>query len=273
MFVGVEAATFLILGASIGERRDAERAATDALATAESANRAKSEFLAVMSHELRTPLNAISGYVQLMEMEMHGPLTAAQRDSLDRVQRNQKHLLSLINDILGFARIETGNLTLKLEATPVAEAVEEIEALVNPDIVRKKITYSATCEANGLTVHADRERLRQVLLNIIGNAVKFTPEGGVVRMIAARDEAGCALLRVSDTGIGIAPEHIERVFEPFVQAEDGRARNYSGVGLGLAIVRDLVTAMHGTVWIESRVGQGTTVTVRLPEGPPAATGS
>lgn len=268
MFVGVQAATFLVLGASIGERRAAEIEAGEARSAAESANRAKSEFLAVMSHELRTPLNAIAGYVQLMEMDVHGPVTAAQRDSLARIRRNETHLLALINDILGFARIETGNLKLHCEAIPVTQVLDDLEPLLRPDLLRKDTFYSASVAGQGLTVFADRERLRQVLLNVAGNAIKFTPEHGMVTLTAARDDAGCILLTISDTGIGISPDQIGMVFEPFAQAEVGRARNYPGVGLGLSIVRDLVKAMNGEVRLESKIGAGTTVIIKLPEGPP-----
>ena len=268
IFVGVQAATFLVLGASIGERRETARALRDARASAEEANRAKSEFLAVMSHELRTPLNAISGYVQLLDMELHGPVSEQQRESLERIEHNQRHLLTLINDILGYARIETGKLNLHLEAVPVVDAIGDLEPLIHPDLVRKSIRYSAkTFDAN-CTVYADRERLRQILLNVVSNAIKFTPANGEVALTADCDNAGYIVFKVRDTGIGIPPDQQSRVFDPFVQAEIGRTRTHSGVGLGLAIVRDLARAMNGSVWLDSQEGKGTTVTVKLPEGPP-----
>ncbi|MBA3655746.1 MAG: MASE1 domain-containing protein [Gemmatimonadaceae bacterium] len=267
MFVGVQAATFLVLGASMGERRESERVASEARTSAEDANRAKSEFLAVMSHELRTPLNAISGYVQLLEMDLHGPLTAKQRESLERIGHNQRHLLTLINDILGFARIETGKLNLKLEAVLVRDILDDMEPLVLPDVTRKQISFSVNVTDDCRNVFADRERLRQVILNVVSNAIKFTPENGTVTVNAACDGAGFVTFKVTDTGVGIPAEQQGNVFEPFVQAEYGKARSFSGVGLGLSIVRNLVQAMNGSVWLESEFGVGTTVMVKLPEGP------
>lgn len=267
LFVGVQTATFLVLGASMGERREAERAAREARASAEEANRAKAEFLAVMSHEFRTPLNAISGYVQLLEMGLQGPLTEEQREFLDRMGHNQRHLLSLINDILGFARIETSKLNLRLESVPVRDALDDMEPLVLPDVSRKDITFSCSVAGDCWNVFADRERLRQILVNVVGNAVKFTPARGEVIVSAGCDGAGFVTIKVVDSGIGISREHQSEVFEPFVQAESGLTRTFSGVGLGLAIVRNLVQAMNGSVWLESEVGVGTTVIVKLPEGP------
>ncbi len=267
MFVAVQAATFLVLGASMGERREAERFASQARASAEEANRAKSEFLAVMSHELRTPLNAISGYVQLLEMDLHGPLTAKQRESLERIGHNQRHLLTLINDILGFARIETGKLNLKLETVAVRDILNDMEPLVLPDVTRKQLSFSVNVTDDCESVFADRERLRQIILNVVSNAIKFTPENGTVTVNAGCDGAGFVTFKVTDTGVGIPAEQQGNVFEPFVQAEYGKARSFSGVGLGLSIVRDLVQAMNGSVWLESEVGVGTTVMVKLPEGP------
>ncbi len=267
MFVAVQAGTFLVLGASMGERLDAERVASDARASAEEANLAKSEFLAVMSHELRTPLNAISGYVQLLEMDLQGPVTEQQRESLQRIGHNQRHLLTLINDILGYARVESGKLNLRFEAVPVREILDDMEPLVHPDVTRKQIRFSTHVTNECENVFADRERLRQIILNVVSNAIKFTPEKGAVTVNATCDGAGYVAFRIVDTGIGIPKEQQASVFEPFVQAEYGRARSFSGVGLGLSIVRDLVRAMNGSVWLESEVGVGTTVIVKLPEGP------
>lgn len=256
-FIGVAAATFLILGGTIGELRRAER-------TAAAANRAKSDFLAVISHELRTPLNAISGYVELMQLNVNGPLTEKQRESLDRIQRNERHLLALIDDILGFARVEAGRLTLDIRHVNVAEAVSEVEPLIQPEVQKKKLEFSSARVDPMLTVRADPERLRQVLLNILSNAVKFTPEAGRISVGAEASPGKRIRFFVTDTGIGIPKEDLDRIFEPFVQADYGRTRPYPGVGLGLAIVRDLVTAMEGEIQIESKVGDGTTVSVLLP---------
>jgi signal transduction histidine kinase/integral membrane sensor domain MASE1 len=231
--------------------------------TAAAANRAKAEFFAVMSHELRTPLNAIAGYVELMAMEVQGPLTGEQRTSLDRIQRNQRHLLSLIDDVLVFAKIEADRLSVELERVCVRDALNELEPLLGTELERKALTLICDACDSSLTVRADPEKLRQILLNLVGNAIKFTPAGGRVRL-SARREGDRVRISVDDTGIGIPEDQVTRVFEPFFQVERGPTRRFPGVGLGLAIARDLARAMRGDVELESRVAEGTTVSVALP---------
>ena len=264
-FMGIAAATFLVLAASISERRRAEEEMRVAHTRAAEANRAKAEFLAVMSHELRTPLNAISGYVDLLSVGVDGALTEKQRVSLTRIQLNQQHLLSLIDDVLSFAKIEAGRLSVDVQSVLVHDVVGILEALIRPELERKDLIFSCEPYDNRLSVRADPEKLRQILLNFIANAIKFTPEGGRIQVGAdAYDEF--VRIWVNDTGIGIPSDMIAHVFEPFFQVEQGTTRRYPGIGLGLAIARDLANAMNGEVRIESTAGKGTTISVLLPSG-------
>ncbi len=264
-FMGIAAATFLVLGASISERRRAELEMRLAHARAAEANQAKAEFLAVMSHELRTPLNAISGYVDLMSLGMDGALTEKQRISLTRIQLNQQHLLSLIDDVLSFARIEAGSLRVEIQTVLVHDVVETLEALVQPELQKKELVLSCEPCDNALSVRADPEKLRQILLNFVANAIKFTAQGGRIR-VGAEQRGESVRIWVRDTGIGIPTDQIALVFEPFFQIEQGPTRRYPGIGLGLAIARDLARAMDGEVRLESTVGTGSTVSVLLPAG-------
>jgi signal transduction histidine kinase len=231
---------------------------------AEAASRAKSDFLAVMSHELRTPLNAISGYVQLLEMETYGPVTPAQQDVLGRVDRSQRHLLRLINDVLNLARIESGHVEYSLEAVPVDEVVSSVLPMVEPQLASKGLSHTVEI-TKPLVVWADREKTQQVLLNLLANAVKFTPAGGRVRVDADQDaHTGRIELRVKDTGPGIPEEKQSAVFEPFVQVDTSRTRQASGTGLGLAISRHLARGMRGDLTLDSAPGAGATFSLILP---------
>jgi signal transduction histidine kinase len=233
-------------------------------AVADEANQAKSAFLAVMSHELRTPLNAIAGYVEILEMGIHGPVNEAQRETLARVDRSQRHLLGLVNDVLNLARIEAGHVEYDLAEVDVWMSVAEVAPMVEPQLERKEITFERDV-AHGLMVLADPDKLQQILLNLLGNAAKFTPAGGRVRVDAAVDErASRLLLRVADTGIGIPAEQRESVFHPFVQVDVSRTRTTEGTGLGLAISRDLARGMGGDLTVDSTVGEGSTFTLALP---------
>jgi signal transduction histidine kinase len=264
-FMGVATATFLVLGASIAERRRAEKEVRLARARAEEANRAKAEFLAVMSHELRTPLNAISGYVDLLSLGVDGPLTEKQNASLTRIQLNQQHLLSMIDDVLSFARIEAGKLQVDVRTLLVADAVSTLEALIRPELQRKELAFLCEPCDPAMSVRADPEKLRQILVNFLTNAIKFTPKGGRIRVGAERRD-GVVRIWVSDTGVGIPSDQLERVFEPFFQVERGSTRRYPGIGLGLAIARDFAQAMNGELRLESTVGTGSVASVLLPVG-------
>jgi signal transduction histidine kinase len=264
-FMGVAAATFLVMGASISERRRAESEMRLAHRRATEANAAKAEFLAVMSHELRTPLNAISGYVDLLSFGVDGPLTDKQRTALSRIELNERHLLALIDDVLSFARIEAGRLKVDIETVLVNDVLGTLEALVRPELLRKELSFSCDPCDDALSVRADPEKLRQILLNFLANAIKFTAQGGRID-VGAEDRGLLVRIWVSDTGIGIPSEQLSRVFEPFFQVEQGPTRRYPGIGLGLAIAQDLAHAMDGEVRVESTVGVGSTVSLLLPAG-------
>jgi PAS domain S-box-containing protein len=229
------------------------------------ANRAKSDFLAMMSHELRTPLNAIGGYTELIEMGIHGPVTEAQTESLRRVKRAQEHLLGLINDVLNFAKLEAGRVEIRVAPTPLGPTVADVELLMVPQAEAKRIVYRPLGDGPDALVRADPEKLQQIVLNLLSNAIKFTDPGGEVAVeCEARDEE--VLLHVRDTGVGIPPEKLRSVFEPFVQVDPDLTRTRQGTGLGLAISRELARAMHGDLYAESTPGRGSVFTLSLPRG-------
>ena len=245
--------------AQVLARREAERARDEA----EAANRAKSEFLAVMSHELRTPLNAIGGYAELMEMGIRGPVTHAQLEDLRRIQLSQRHLLGLINEVLNYAKLETGTVVFDLDDVPVQEALSAAELLVTPQARSKGLTLAVHPVPPALTVRADAEKLRQILVNLASNAVKFTQAGGRIEISCGRD-GGRARIQIRDTGMGIPPDKLDSIFDPFVQVRSDLSRPYEGTGLGLAISRDLALRMAGDLTVESAPGVGSTFTLTLP---------
>jgi PAS domain S-box-containing protein len=249
----------------------AERAREEAARqrdAAAAANEAKAQFLAAMSHELRTPLNAIGGYVQLLDMGLHGPVTGEQQAALSRVARAQQHLLGLINDILNYAKLESGRVEYDLQALDVAGVVAEVAPLIEPQLTARAVAFEVALPASVPAVWADREKLRQILLNLLSNAAKFTDPGGRVRVdVSSRrgapDAGGGVHLRVSDTGVGVPRDKQEAIFEPFVQVRADRARLHEGTGLGLAISRDLARGMGGDLRVRSAPGTGSTFTVTL----------
>ncbi|MBB4638966.1 ATP-binding protein [Longimicrobium terrae] len=257
----------------ITERKEVEQQREIVLAESEQArrladeaNRAKSEFLANMSHELRTPLNAIAGYLDLLDLEIHGPVNAAQHHAFDRIKRNQEVLLSLINDVLNFAKLEAGRLEIECAEVDVCEVLNQVEPLIAPQMAAKRLAYACEQCEPGLTALGDPERIQQVLINLLTNALKFTPSGGRVTVSAAPDGARVHI-RVTDTGRGIPAEKLESIFDPFVQVDRRGSlaeESQLGVGLGLAISRELARAMDGELTVRSEPGAGSTFTLALP---------
>jgi signal transduction histidine kinase len=246
--------------------RESERARAEseaARAEAEMANRAKADFLASMSHELRTPLNAIGGYVDLVDMGIHGSVTPAQKEALARVKASQQHLLTLINDVLAFAKVEAGQIELDVRPLAAREILTSVVPLVAPLAQAKRIDLSIDPCDPSLCVRGDRERARQIVLNLVANAIKFTPAGGWIRLGCEADGARVAI-RVRDNGPGIAPEKQQAIFDPFIQVDRRLSNPREGVGLGLAISRDLARAMGGELDVSSVPGEGSTFTLRLP---------
>jgi signal transduction histidine kinase len=239
-------------------RKEAEMARIEA----ENANRAKSEFLANMSHELRTPLNAIAGYVELLDMEIRGPVTQAQREDLARIKVSQRVLLRLVNDVLNFAKLESGHVPVTMKEVGIRELLQSVEPLVLPQLMAKGLTFRAETCSDDLRASADPEKLEQILLNLLSNAIKFTPPEGSIHL-SCESTSSAIMIHVSDTGRGIPPEKQDRIFEPFVRVDEGFTRKTEGTGLGLAISRNLARAMGGELAVESTPGTGATFTITL----------
>jgi PAS domain S-box-containing protein len=244
---------------------EAERVAR---ADAEGANRAKTDFLAAMSHELRTPLNAIAGYAEILSLGLRGPTTPEQQQDLARITRSQRHLLGVITDILNFARVDAGRVEYQLRDVSVADVLVDVDPLVAPQLASKSLLFTQHVAEPPPVMHADPEKVRQILLNLVSNAIKFTPPGGHVRVSAD------ALLHevricVADTGVGIPPDRQAAIFEPFTQVHRTLSQPTEGTGLGLAISRELARGMHGDLTVRSTPGEGSTFILTLPLAKPA----
>jgi signal transduction histidine kinase len=230
---------------------------------AETANRAKTAFLRAMSHELRTPLNAIAGYIDLLDMGLRGPVTESQRADLARVRTNQQHLSAIITEILNFARVGSGSVSYAVSDVNGRDALTHAIELIEPLIAQRGLVFDGISGDASIVARADPEKVTQILVNLLSNAIKFTPAGGHISAeCTAVDDT--VTLSISDTGLGITPEKLEAIFEPFVQLKEGHADREGGIGLGLAISRDLARAMRGDLTVESTEAKGSRFTLSLP---------
>ena len=230
----------------------------------EQASRLKSQFLANMSHEFRTPLNAILGYTHMLLQGVAGDLLPAVKRQLQRIDSNGRHLLTIINEILDITRIEAGKMPMQLSEFNLNELVPEVMAELDPVITRSKLTVIPKLSAEVPLVFSDRQKVKQIVVNLLSNALKFTHEGRVEIGVGIEADGNTATITVADSGIGIAPEHHERIFEDFRQVDDSPSRQYGGTGLGLAICRRLANALGGRITLHSRVGEGSTFTLTIP---------
>jgi PAS domain S-box-containing protein len=252
------------------ERRAAQERAIETArkaAASEEANRTKSHFLAAMSHELRTPLNAIGGYTDLLAMGVRGSVTEEQLEDLQRIKRSQQHLLGIINDILNFSRIEAGQTTYDFASVPMSDVVEAVGHMIEPQAAAKELELQVTECPREVAVWADKAKVEQILINLLSNAVKFTEQGKVTLECDWRDSQSVSIA-VSDTGIGIPADQLEKIFEPFVQVGRSLTQTQEGTGLGLAISRDLARGMGGDIVVTSEHEQGSRFTLTLPRTPP-----
>jgi signal transduction histidine kinase len=231
----------------------------------EAASRAKTEFLATMSHELRTPLNAIIGFSEVLKRELLGPLGQDRyREYAKDINESGAHLLSLISDILEYSKSESGKLRLVESEVDLNQMVANVIRQQGPRAEVAGISLHRDGMEQPIRIRGDERKLRQVLMNLVSNAVKFTPMGGEVRVGLGRDDEGNVLLRVIDTGIGIAAEDMPKVFTAFGQIDNAWSRRYEGTGLGIPLAKAMIELHDGTLTIASNVGSGTVVTVKLP---------
>jgi two-component system, sensor histidine kinase and response regulator len=243
------------------ELRQALEIARRSQRDAEEANLAKTRFLATMSHELRTPLNAIGGYVDLMQLGLRGPLTPEQHADLERIRQNRLTLQRLVEDVLGFAKLESGRTEYHPSDWTVKSLLQDLETFFPTLLDRKQLTYRVGA-CPDVVARADRDKVQQILVNLISNAVKFTDHGEIALGCELRDP--WVAISVSDTGRGIPPEHLEQIFEPFVQVDADLTRIAAGTGLGLAISRQLARGMGGDISVKSEPGKGSTFTLMVP---------
>ncbi len=246
---------------------------------ARDANHAKSRFLATMSHEIRTPLNAIVGYIGLLEMEISGPMTSKQREYIARVKASSDHLIGLIDDILVISKAESGRMVLQRHAHSARESILAAIELVDPQATSAGVGVKSDCLAANIHYLGDQDRVRQILVILLSNALKFTDQGGSITVSCGTSETSDSEARldgkgpwttisVADTGIGIAPSEAETIFQPFLQVDPGNTRKQGGAGLGLAIGRDLARRMGGELSLRSSTSEGSCFTLWLPSAPP-----
>jgi len=248
---------------AVAKQHELARAAELARREAEQASREKSELIAVVSHELRTPLAAIGGYAELLSLGIRGPLAELQRIDIERILQAQTHILRLLDDLVGYSKLETGRLRLDIGDVLVRDAVSALASLIRPQAALKGIEIAVHDSGSEIVARADEERLRQIVLNLLTNAIKFTPRGGHVAVSYGADETSVHIA-IQDDGIGIPAEKLDVVFEPYVQLGSTGVNHELGSGLGLAISRDLARAMGGDLTATSSPEAGTVFTVRLP---------
>jgi len=255
-------AGILGVGRDVTDLQRAEQELRAAKNAAEATSRLKTEFLATVSHELRTPMTSVRGYVELMLDGATGPLDAKQRAFLDVVARNARRLTGLLNDVLDLAKIDAGRMDVRCAPVDLAAAVAQVRAELAPQAAAKGVELIVMADDGLPCALADPDRLHQILVNLVGNALKFTERGAVT--ISAWAEGERLAIAVADTGIGIAPEHLELIFDEYRQADDGATRRFGGTGLGLAIARKLAAAQGGEIAVASVLGAGSTFTLLLP---------
>jgi PAS domain S-box-containing protein len=234
----------------------------------EQASRLKSQFLANMSHEFRTPLNAILGYTHMLLQGVAGDLPPNVKRQLTRIDSNGRHLLTIINEILDITRIEAGKMPMQITEFDVNEIVQEVMTELDPVITRSKLVVTPRILPESLVVQSDRQKVKQIVVNLLSNALKFTHQGGIEIAVSFSRTDRIASVGVTDTGIGIAPEHHEKIFEDFRQVDDSPSRQYGGTGLGLAICRRLANALGGRITLRSNLGEGSTFTLTIPAEAP-----
>jgi signal transduction histidine kinase len=216
-----------------------------------------------MSHELRTPLNAIGGYTDLLTMGVRGPVTQEQLEDLQRIKRSQQHLLGIINDILNFSRMEAGQLAYDYSAVPLSSVIEGVGHMIEPQAALKDLKLAVRSCPPDIIAWADKSKVEQIVLNLLSNAVKFTDDGGVTLDCGRHDEQRVEIT-ITDTGVGIQSDQLERIFEPFVQVGRSLTLGHQGTGLGLAISRDMARAMGGDISVTSEIGKGSQFRLTLP---------
>ncbi len=244
-----------LLLAALREQEETERA--------RASSESMSNFLATLSHELRTPLTAIMGYEELLAEQISGPITDAQARQLERIRVSAQHLLSVINDVLRTARMDAGRETAAVSPVDAAELLQETMELVLPMASNRALSLRLDAPVPAFTIETDRDKVRQILVNLAANAVKFT-ERGEISLAACAGDAGFAEFRVKDTGIGIEREHLERIFDPFWRVEDVHGRIVGGTGLGLSVSQRLAHLLGGDLTVRSAKGEGSEFTLRLP---------
>jgi two-component system, sensor histidine kinase len=253
---------FTVILRDVTARKREEEALRRAKAEAEAASSARDQFMATMSHELRTPLNAIIGYTDLMVSGVWGTIAAEQREALVRIQASSRHLLGLIDQVLTFSRTTIVSLQPMPESFEIAGLLREVASLMEPLAHQKGLEFRIEPPADGVLIETDLAMLRQILLNLLGNAIKYTDEGSIALVSGVADDA--LHIEVRDTGSGIATEHLDRIWEPFWQADQSLTRRQEGTGLGLSVTRRLVTALGGTIDVQSEAGRGSVFVVTLP---------